>query len=72
MTLTPRSSKQNTPVKFPDSYSIMKHLKKAFKIEERVFFYGNYDIPADPLVLPGDHIEAAAYDVWKATGYRFT
>ena len=49
----------------------MKHLRNVFKIEQQVFFYGNYDTPMDPLVSQKDHVGAVAHDVWKVTGYQF-
>ena len=49
----------------------MKHLRNVFKIEQQVFFYGNYDTPIDPLVSQKDHVGAVAHDIWKVTGYWF-
>ena len=49
----------------------MKQLKKVFKTSERVFFYGSYDTPANPLVSDKEYVQLTAHDIWKASGYRF-
>jgi hypothetical protein len=50
---------------------MMTQLKRVFRTSDRIFFHGAYDLPADPLMPERDHVNTAAYEIWKVTGYRF-
>ncbi|KAN0133621.1 hypothetical protein V8E53_008568 [Lactarius tabidus] len=65
-------SKKNVAVKFTDKNALLKQLKNVFKTSEHIFFHGCYDLPADPLSSDKAYVKAAAHEIWRVTGYRFT
>lgn len=62
---------ENDPVTFPDKKAILSQLKRVFETSERIYFYGCYDLPADPLTSERDLVTMTAHEVWQVTGYHF-
>ena len=49
----------------------LMQLKKVFKTSDRIFFYGCYDLPADPQMADRDQVNITADEIWRVTGYCF-
>ena len=59
------------PVTFKDKNATMMQLKRVFKTSDCIFFYGCYDVPADPLMPDREQVNTTADEIWRVTGYRF-
>ena len=49
----------------------MAQLKGIFETSDRIFFYGCYDLSADPLMPDRDHVSMTTHEIWKVSGYHF-
>ncbi|KAH7871067.1 uncharacterized protein C8R40DRAFT_611123 [Lentinula edodes] len=51
---------------------MMKALAKSFKCPEDSAFFGSFDILNVPEIPDRDRVQLVTYEIWRATGYRFT
>ncbi|GAW02290.1 hypothetical protein LENED_003935 [Lentinula edodes] len=57
---------------YENGVEMMKALAKSFKCPEDSAFFGSFDILNVPEIPDRDRVQLVTYEIWRATGYRFT
>ncbi|KAJ3893641.1 hypothetical protein GG344DRAFT_63576 [Lentinula edodes] len=57
---------------YENGVEMMKSLAKSFKCSEDSAFFGSFDILNVPEIPDRDRVQLVTYEIWRATGYRFT
>ncbi|KAI6004988.1 hypothetical protein EDC04DRAFT_2908091 [Pisolithus marmoratus] len=56
---------------YETAQSLFMSLREIAQKSSGIKFHGTYTIPVDPMMSEKDHVQSAALEVWRTTGYRF-